>query len=83
MTELIFPVLWCVAQVSILSAIVLTMVRLTLRDRPEWCTSAAWAVAIVLMITLLIPVSMSRFLPAVAAGHRSAEAISPSGTSQL
>jgi beta-lactamase regulating signal transducer with metallopeptidase domain len=80
MTELIFPVLWCVAQVSILSAIVLAMVRLTLRDRPEVAaTSAAWAVAIVLVITLLIPVSMSRFLPAVAAGHRSAEAISPGG----
>ena len=78
MTELIFPVLWCVAQVSILSAVVLAMVRLTLRDRPEVAaTSAAWAVGIVLVITLLIPVSMSRFLPAVSAGHRSAGATSP------
>ena len=78
MTELLFSVLWCVAQVSILSVIVLAVIRLTLKDRPEVAAHcAAWAVGIVLVITLLIPVSMSRFLPAVSAGHKSAGATSP------
>lgn len=78
MTELFFSVLWSAAQVSILSAIVLAVIRLTLQGRPEVSARCgAWAVGIVLVISLLIPVSMSRFLPSISPEHNTSGEITP------
>ena len=56
-----FPFLWCVVQVSVVSAIALIAAAIPLRHRPEAATKIICAASLVaLVMTLFIPISLPR-----------------------